>query len=439
MKKRSYSKKIWSVLVVGGIVQLAASSHALAQTGQTHNMENMPGMRDMPEMVKPAKPAKKSQSPAINKKPAKTTAITQLPAKKAAPSDGGKKDAMSGMDHSNMPTKPGDVSSSAPGKPRPQSETGMKVDGGSSSMPAMDHGQMASPAENSQSSIPGAAATMPMDHAAPSTMAHATEKAGTSQAMPGMQMQAMDGMSMGPMQGGSPPSDARDPNAYAEGEKRMAMRGMGMADDALFGRLLVNELEYTRSKGERGQVVSAEAWYGGDYNKAWFKTDAERQNGRLKDVRVEVMWDRVFATHWSSQMGVRRDSGSGPARTWLGAGVRGMAPYWFETEATAYIGSGGDLAARFEARYELLFTQRLILQPKVEANFYSRDDKVRGIGSGLSDLEFSVRLRYEIRRQFAPYIGASWKRKFGNTADMTRQQGESVKNTEVVAGVRLWF
>lgn len=246
-------------------------------------------------------------------------------------------------------------------------------------------------------------------------------------------------MSMGPMQGGSPPSDARDPNAYAEGEKRMPMHGMEMADDALFGRLLVNEMEYTRNKGERGQVFDAEAWYGGDYNKVWLKLQAERPSGRLTGLRAEVMWDRVLATHWSSQLGVRRDSGSGPARTWLAAGVRGMAPYWFETEATAYAGSGGALAARLEARYELLFTQRLILQPKVEANFYSKNDLERGVGSGLSDLDFGLRLRYEIRRQFAPYIGASWKRKFGNTAEYARRQGEAVKNTEIVAGLRLWF
>ena len=151
------------------------------------------------------------------------------------------------------------------------------------------------------------------------------------------------------------------------------------------------------------------------------------------------MWDRVFATHWSTQVGVRHDSGNGPTRTWLAAGVRGMAPYWFETEATAYVGSGGAIAARLETRYEVLFTQRLILQPKIEANLYSKDDASRGIGSGLSDLNFGLRLRYEVRRQFAPYVGVSWTRKFGNTADLARRQGEVVKNSELVAGARIWF
>lgn len=120
-------------------------------------------------------------------------------------------------------------------------------------------------------------------------------------------------------------------------------------------------------------------------------------------------------------------------------GVQGLAPYWFETEATAYVGSGGALAARLGVRYELLFTQRLILEPKLETNLYSKNDAERGIGSGLSDAEFGLRLRYEISRQFAPYIGVSWNRKYGNTANYARNAGEDTSNTQVVAGVRIWF
>jgi copper resistance protein B len=257
--------------------------------------------------------------------------------------------------------------------------------------------------------------------------------------MSDMKMDDMQQMDMSGMQGGKAPPNARDPDAYAEGLSNGPMPGMDMADDQSFGRLLVNELEYTNSSSDHGQRLDMEAWYGGDLNKVWFKAEGERRNGALEEARTEVLWDRNIATYWSSQLGLRHDNGSGGSKNWLAVGVQGLAPYWFETEATAYVGSGGALAARLEARYELLFTQRLILEPKIETNLYSKNDADRDIGSGLSDVSVGLRLRYEISRQFAPYVGVSWKRKYGNTADYARDAGEDVSNTEVVAGVRMWF
>jgi copper resistance protein B len=254
-----------------------------------------------------------------------------------------------------------------------------------------------------------------------------------------MKMNQMQQMDMSGMQGGKAPPNARDPDAYAEGATKGPMRGMDMADDESYGQFLVNQLEYTNSNSDHGQSLDMEAWYGGDLNKVWFKAEGEQRNGSLEDARTEILWDRNIATYWSSQLGLRHDNGSGGSKNWLAIGVQGLAPYWFETEATAYVGSGGTLAARLEARYELLFTQRLILEPKIETNLYSKNDADRGTGSGLSDVSVSLRLRYEIRRQFAPYIGVSWKRKYGNTADYARDAGEDVSNTEVVAGVRMWF
>jgi copper resistance protein B len=254
----------------------------------------------------------------------------------------------------------------------------------------------------------------------------------------GKQMGSMQGMTMGPMQGGSPPPDARDPDAYAEGTTFANLPGNEMNDGMRFGRVLLNKFEYAKGDGEHGQNIDAEAWYGDDYNKAWFKAEGERRGGRLETLRTEALWDRTFATFWSTQLGVRHDSGGGDSRNWLAFGVRGLAPYWFDTEATAYW-SGGTLAARFNLRYELLFTQQLILEPEVEANLYSRSDADRGLGSGLSDLELGLRLRYEVRRQFAPYIGVTWKRNVGGTADFARTRGERNKTTQLVAGVRIWF
>lgn len=305
-------------------------------------------------------------------------------------------------------------------------------------MPGMDHGEMdhgnmhpggADHSQTKQGSVLNAAVG---------------EERGQAWDMPsapadGRKQQESAGMKMGPMQGGSPPLDARDPDAYADGAQKNLMPGMDMADNNLYGRVLINELELANGGQDNGQNLDAEAWYGSDYHKLWIKAEGDRRGGKLESLRTEALWDRVFATYWSSQVGLRHDNGGGPSRTWLAFGVQGLAPYWFETSATAYAASDGMLSARTEVRYELLLTQRLILEPKLEANLYSKTDVARSIGSGLSDVSFGLRLRYEIRRQFAPYIGVSWKGKFGNTADLARSAGGSARETEVVAGVRLWF
>lgn len=247
-------------------------------------------------------------------------------------------------------------------------------------------------------------------------------------------------MQMGPMQGGSPPPDARDPDAYADGLQRRSLGGMEMADHERFGRILFDKFEYANGKEGRGARLDGFAWYGGDYNKLFAKGDVEREGGRLESARTEVLWDRVFATFWSTQVGLRQDFGAaGRGRTWAAFGVQGLAPYWFDLEATFYVGEGGRTAFRTEANYELLLTQRLILRPTIEAAFYGQDDPSRGIGSGLSNLEWGVRLRYEIRRQFAPYIGVAWRQRYGRTADFARAAGERVREVQLVAGVRVWY
>ena len=246
-------------------------------------------------------------------------------------------------------------------------------------------------------------------------------------------------MQMGPMQGGSPPPGARDPNAYNEGTSFAHLGNHEMNDDAPFWKVLVDKAEAAKGDGEHGQNLELEAWYGNDYNKAWVKVEGERRGGTLHSARTELLWDRAFAPFWSTQLGVRHDSGEGKSRDWLAFGVQGLAPYWFETEATAYWRGGNGLAVRLNAKYEVLFTSRLILEPEVEANLYSRSDPERATGSGLSDLNVGLRLRYEITRQVAPYIGVTWNRQFGKTADFTRMRGGDTKEVQAVAGVRFWF
>ena len=152
-----------------------------------------------------------------------------------------------------------------------------------------------------------------------------------------------------------------------------------------------------------------------------------------------MFWDHAFASFWDWQAGARHDSGLGAEREWAAFGVRGLAPYWFNVEATAYAGEEGRTAWRLRGEYEVLFTQRVILQPELEVNLYSKDDSRRAVGSGLSDAEFGLRLRYEIRREFAPYVGVVWQRHFGDAARFARLDGRDASDTQIVAGVRFWF
>jgi copper resistance protein B len=137
--------------------------------------------------------------------------------------------------------------------------------------------------------------------------------------------------------------------------------------------------------------------------------------------------------------GVRQDVRPGPAQTWAAVGVQGLAPYWFEIEATAYVGASGRTHFRLETKYELLLTNRLILQPRVEIDVYGKDDGKRGVGRGLSAAGAELRLRYEVRRELAPYVGLVWDRKFFGTAEMAESAGGSANGARLVAGARIWF
>ena len=253
--------------------------------------------------------------------------------------------------------------------------------------------------------------------------------------MPGM---SMPGMKMGPMQGGRPPPDARSPD-YSQGVGYGSMKGMDMDDDALFGRVLIDQLEQMHSSDGNGQLWEGEAWYGNDRDKAWLRTEGERRSGTLEDADVEAFWNHNVGAFWSTQLGARQDFGAGPGRSWAAFGIEALVPYWFEVEATAYAAPSGRTAGRLRAEYELLFTQRLILQPEAEVNLYGRDDPRRRIGSGLSDVQFGLRLRYEFRREIAPYVGVSLTRRTGVTADYAREDRLPVTDRQIVLGIRLWY
>lgn len=203
---------------------------------------------------------------------------------------------------------------------------------------------------------------------------------------------------------------------------------MQMDDTHRFGKVLLDQLEYRADRDGAALGWDAQAWYGGDYDKLWVKTEGERLGGLTRDASIDVLGDRVIARWWEAQAGVRQDFGRGPARTWLALGLRGLAPYWLDVEATFYVGDAGRTALRLKADYDLLLTQRLILQPYGELNFYGKTDPERGVRSGLDDLELSLRLRYEVRRELAPYVGMGWFKR-GNERD----------EAELVAGLHVWF
>ena len=326
---------------------------------------------------------------------------------------------MSGMDHDSMPGMDRDTppASASTAKPAAAKDDRQSMDG----MQGMDHASM--PAMNPPPVQPaGNDAVAPMHHGS----------------MQSDQSGDMSSMPMGPMQGGSAPSNARSAD-YSDGIGYGPMRGMDMQDNAPQSMLLIDQLEAFHERDANGQSWEAEAWYGNDNDKLWLRTEGQRRQGLLDDGDIEALWNHTVASYWSTQLGLRQDVGQGPGRHWVAFGLQGLSPYWFELEATAYMADSGRTAARFRAQYDVLFTQRLILQPDWEANLYGQSDPARRIGSGLSDVQLGLRLRYEISRQFAPYIGVVWMNRYGRTADFMRDDHQGAFDRQWVAGVRFWF
>ena len=424
-----------SVLLTALLVALpmlvdAQTAPASSSSSAPMAMGSMAGM-DHGSMADMSMPAASTSAA----KPATVKAKKQPPVKKsAAPAKVMK--GMPGMNHDAMPGMTPSSPSTVP--PAPSSDMqGMHHD----SMPGMDHGAMSDMAPQAKPTM--STDRQGMDH---STMPSTSPKAMADMdhgAMSGMHATtpqsagAMGGMSMASMQGGSAPPGARSPD-YSDGIGYGSMKPDLTGNDVI-GKLLIDQLEAFNGRDGNGQAWELGGWYGTDENKLWIRSEGERSAGKVQDGDAEVLWNHAIATYWGSQLGVRHDFGVGPGRTWAAFGVEGLAPYWFELEATGYVGSSGRTAARLRVNYDVLFTQRLILTPELEANLYGKNDPARRIGSGLSDMQFGLRLRYEVRRQFAPYVGVVWTRRFGATADFARADQQAIFDRQWVAGVRIWF
>jgi copper resistance protein B len=235
------------------------------------------------------------------------------------------------------------------------------------------------------------------------------------------------------------------PTAAASGQElgqdATAAAPFGVApvdDEHVFYHAILDEFEgrFGRDSSFRWE---GEAWAGTDMDRVWLKSEGETSNGDVEDGQQELFYDRPISTYFDLQAGVRYDLDSRPGRGWAAFGVEGLAPLFFHVSATGYASDRGHFAAKLGGSYDLLLTQRLVLQPQAELNFYSKTDPQRGTGSGLSDADAGLRLRYEFSRKIAPYIGVTYENKFGRTADFARSDGHRGSGIRVTIGLRTWL
>ena len=213
-----------------------------------------------------------------------------------------------------------------------------------------------------------------------------------------------------------------------------------MNDDPFVWMVMADRFEW-----QQGDALAWEgsAWFGHDRGRLWLRSEGEREAGHGTEANIEALWGKPVNAWWDVLAGVRHDFSNDrlghDQQDWLALGVQGLAPYKFEVQATVYIGEGGQSMLQAEVEYELLLTNKLILQPRIEATAHGRNDAPRGTGSGLGEVDAGLRLRYEFRREFAPYIGIGRLYRFGKTADFARAAGDEAHETRWVAGVRFWF
>ena len=418
------------------LILLAAASALTAPALAQHSGHHMPG-HSMPMPKAKPKPAPK---PAARKAPAKAT-----PAAKAKPKTASRKAAAKPAPKKPVPRRPipkraaklaADPHAGHDMTPQPQARPVADPHAGHA-MPASPPAPVADPHAGHDMTTP------------PSTQAdpHAGHDMGTA-ADPhaGHQMGGSATQAPAPPKGPAPagafsgPAHAADliysPAAMAEARAESREEHGSMETY----KVLVDQLEAKVRDGRDGYAWDAQAWYGGDIDKLWLKTEGEGAFGSSPEgAEVQALWSHAIDPWFDLQAGVRYDIQPDPERAHLVLGVQGLAPYWFEVDAAAFLSNKGDLTARLEAEYDLRLTQRLILQPRVEFDIAAQDVAELGIGSGLSSGELGARLRYEIRPEFAPYLGVEHERAFGDTADFRRAAGEDVGGWSLLVGLRTWF
>jgi copper resistance protein B len=302
------------------------------------------------------------------------------------------------------------------------------------------HGAQPSPASATTTSLPAdphAGHHMPEQ---PAAMAPSPEPA-DPHAGHAMHGTAMDGPAI-PV--GDAPPPARDWAAdvlFPPGVMARARAAMLAEHGAMnLSQLMLNIAEIAPGKGAEGYRWDGEGWFGGDIDRLVVKSEGEGAFGRrLEHAEAQLLYGHALDAYWNIQAGVRQDFGEGPSRRYAVIGIEGLAPYWFDLEGALFLSDKGKLFGRIEATYDQRITQRLVVQPRAEIELAAQKSSRDSIGSGVSDIELGLRLRYEIQREFAPYLGLIWERRLGATARIARVAGEDVDSGRIVLGLRFWI
>ncbi|MEO8682171.1 MAG: copper resistance protein B [Vicinamibacterales bacterium] len=210
-------------------------------------------------------------------------------------------------------------------------------------------------------------------------------------------------------------------------------------DNSVNYQVLFDRFEWQRASGTNDLGWDNTSWVGKDLSRLWLRTEGHTEDGAVADAQAQLLVGHSFARWWDVVAGVRQDVRPGSPQTWAAVGIQGLAPYWFAIEATGYVGASGRTHAKVDVEYELLVTNRLVLQPLVEVDMYGKRDPERRVGAGLSSVGAGLRLRYEFMRELAPYFGLTWDQKFGETGDFAKADGQGIRSLKFATGIRWWF
>lgn len=425
---------------------LLASTRLMAQemdmsSGHTGHMHHAPKAPTAKAPVPKATPKQTKPNAAPKNQPKKTVAQKAIPPKPTPKKVATQQKApsttdMSHMNHGSMDTPKtdhGSVLKQPPTSVTPAVSTSTEMDHSS-----MNHEAMHMPPAASAKDMPKKTDHGHMNHGM-SNMQHDGMNHADMQ-MSGGDMAGMDHgtMNMGKMQGGKAPAGARSPD-YSQGRDYGPIAPPHMMGNGVMAGVLFDQFEIARIHDQTTGRYAVKGWVGNDWNRVVVKAEGDIANSKLEESSTELLWRRPLSAFWNTELGIRHDNGEEKNQTWLALGINGVSPYWVELGATFYVGQDNQTALKTEATYDWRILQRLILQPSVEASLYGKTDTERHIGSGLSDITTGLRLRYEVNRQFAPYIGVETARQFGKTADLVKASGEKVQDTYAVAGLRFWF
>ncbi len=391
-------------LLLAAVASFAIAAPAAAQMDHS----NMPGMKMPMPAKKPVAKKPVAKKPAV-KKPANKASVARKPAAKKAsaarrPAAPVAVDPHAGHDMSAMPPQP--------------------------SAPTADP-----PAGHDMSSMPG----MPM----PSTTPVDPMAGHDMRSMPGMAPMAPSGTDLPAGNAPPPPLPSDHAGDAVYGANAMDMGRHHLSEfhgGQKFSQIMFNIAEAQFRKGRDGFEWDGEGWYGGDINRLWIKSEGEGAFGRgFERAEIQALYSRAVGPYFNLQAGVRYDFKPNPSRVYATAGFEGLAPGFFDVEGALFLSNKGELMARLEGYYDQRITQRLILQPRAELNFAAQNSRQIGVGAGLSDAEVGLRLRYDIRREFAPYVGVQYRQAFGKTRQYLIDEGEKAGGLSVLAGVRVWF